>query len=303
MIEKHIQHLFDISDDVKDALASNAPVVSLESHGLMQGIPFPESMRVYEKILEIAREEEVVPALIGIVDGKIKVGFSVDELESNIKKNHLHKVNSSDISSVLSRRESGGTTISSTVLLATRVGIKLFVVGGIGGVHIGSNLDISADLFELTKNPILLVCGGAKAILDLHSTVELLESLAIPVIGYQTDIFPGFFLRDTGIPLSNRVDETSQIVDQYKMHCSLGRQTAVLVVEPPPETMAIKKEEYDRVLATANAQAQKNNISRGDLTPYLLQQINFHFNEALFPIITAVLENNMALGCRIAKGL
>ena len=183
MIEKHIQDLFDISDDVKDALASNSPVISLESHGLMQGIPFPESMRVYEKILEIAREEEVVPALIGIVDGKIKVGFSVDELESNIKKNHLHKVNSSDISSVLSRRESGGTTISSTVLLATRVGIKLFVVGGIGGVHIGSNLDISADLFELTKNPILLVCGGAKAILDLHSTVELLESLAIPAIG------------------------------------------------------------------------------------------------------------------------
>ena len=303
MIKKSIEGLFDISNEVKAALSSNTPVVSLESHAVMQGIPFPDSIEIYQKMSGIAKEQGVVPALIGIVDGKIKVGFSVEELEGTIKNKNLLKVNSSAIASSLSQMESGGTTISSTACLSHLIGIDVFVAGGIGGVHHGSRFDISADLFELAKNPILLVCSGAKAILDLPSTVELLETLTIPVIGYQTDTYPGFFLRDTGIPLSNRVDETTGIVDQYRLHRALGKQTALIVVEPPPEGNSLEEEEYYQALETANTQAQKNEITGGDLTPFLLQQINAHFKGVLFPIIKGVLENNMGLGCEIAKQL
>jgi len=300
MIEKSIEDLFDISNEVKAALSSNTPVVSLESHAVMQGIPFPDNIEIYQKISGIAKDQGVVPALIGIVDGKIKVGFSVDELEGAIKKNNLRKVNSSAIASTLSQMASGGTTISATAFLSHLIGIDIFVAGGIGGVHHGSRFDISADLFELAKNPILLICSGAKAILDLLSTVELLESLTIPVIGYQTDTYPGFFLTDTGIPLLNRVDEVEGIVDQYRLHRALGKKTALIVVEPPPEGNSLEKDQYQQALAIAYDQAQTKNIAGGDLTPFLLQQINTHFKGVLFPIIKGVLENNLGLGCEIA---
>lgn len=295
------QDYLDISDEVKHALDTNSAIISLESSAITHGIPYPENIETFTKMQDTIRSHQIAPALIGFLDGKIKVGFSDDEIEMMITRRTLHKINSREIAWAVSNKCSGGTTISATTFLSGFVGIRFFISGGIGGVHIGDHLDISSDLKELATNSLMLICSGAKAILSVADTVEMLETLAIPVIGYQTNRMPGFIIRDTGIPLNNFADNPEMVIQQYKVHQDLERKSAFIVVVPPPEASAIPPDEFAKTLAIANRKAEIKGISGPELTPFLLEVINTELSGSLFPVIKALLMNNVEIGSDIVQ--
>jgi len=296
-----LQKYIDISEEVKDALETHAPILSLESSAITHGIPYPENIKTFNTMHHIARQNKVVPALIGIYNGKIKFGFTQKEIEYIVKEGDPHKINSGEIAWALSNQLYGGTTISATAFLSRLIGINFFVAGGIGGVHIGDHLDISADLKELATNPIMIVCSGAKAILSVTDTIEMLETLTVPVVGYQTNKLPGFIIRDTGIELRNVADNVDEVVNQYRIHQRLGRTTAFVVVVPPPEGKAIPAQEFDLALKKANQKAKEENVSGPKLTPFLLEHISDTFSGSMFSVIEALLIQNVELGCQIVN--
>lgn len=298
-----IKEYLDISIDVQKALENHTPVVSLESHAILQGIPYPQNVEIYLEMQHICAGKGVVPALIGINRGKIKVGYTISEIRSALEEENLLKISSSGIASAISSLASGGTTISATAHLTHRVGIDVFIAGGFGGVHPGPGFDVSADLYELARTPILLICSGMKAILDMPATIEVLEALTIPVLGYQTDNYPGFFLRDTGLPVQHRVDGVSQIAEQFYVHRVLGRKTAMIVAHPAPSGQAFEHDEYSEIMEEGYQLAEKKGVAGGEITPFLLRFINDHYQGKLFEIIHSVLVHNMHLACDIAVRL
>ena len=293
--------LFDVSPEVREALVSKKPVISLESSAITHGIPYPLNIETFNRMQAIIRGNDIVPALIGIFKGKIKVGFSDSDIEFMVNKVESHKINSGEIAWALSNNLYGGTTISATTFLSKTAGIQFFVSGGIGGVHLGEHIDISSDLRELSSNRIMVICSGVKALLSVVDTMEILETLSVPVVGYQTNRMPGFIIRDTGIQLKNVANDVKAVVDQYKIHQNLERPTAFIVVVPPPEKNAIPLKEFNGALEKANQKAKNDGISGSELTPYLLNQINQEFSGSMFSAITSMLINNVSLGCQIVN--
>ena len=293
--------LFDVSPEVSEALASKKPIVSLESSAITHGIPYPLNIKTFNSMKAIIRENGIVPALIGIYQGKIKVVFSESDIEFMVNNVESHKINSGEIAWALSNHLYGGTTISATTYISKLAGIQFFISGGIGGVHLGEHIDISSDLRELSTNRIMVICSGVKAILSVLDTMEILETLSVPVIGYQTNKMPGFIIRDTGIQLKNVANDFKVVVDQYKIHQSLERPSAFIVVIPPPEKDAIPLQKFNLALENANLKAKNESISGPELTPFLLNQINKEFSGSMFSAITSMLINNVSLGCQIVK--
>ncbi len=266
----------DIKDEVKEALANNKPVVALESTIISHGMPYPKNVETALEAEKIVRENGAVPATMAIINGRLKAGLTEEEIDYFGKKGlGITKASRRDIPVLISRKEDGATTVAATMILAELAGIKVFATGGIGGVHRNAEttMDISADLSELAQTNVLVVCAGAKSILDLGLTLEVLETNGVPVIGYKTKTLPAFFTRESDFEVLYKMDTTEEIAKAFKASTQLGFKGGFLVANPIPQEYSMDKDYIDGVIAKAIKDADDKNISGKELTPFLLDAI------------------------------
>ncbi len=295
--------VYKIHPEVALALERGTAVVALESTVITHGLPHPENQALGMDLEKIVRENGVTPATIALIDGKISVGITADELSSLAVHEKVLKVSSRMMGIGIAKGLSGGTTVAATLVAAHTAGIQVFATGGIGGVHRGKAFDISADLDELTRRPVIVVCAGAKSILDLPATLEALETRGIPVLGFQTEEFPAFYSRNSGLKVNVRIDTPEEAVDIAKAHWLAGNHSAVLVCNPLPEDEALQVEEINNVIESAIVEAEIVGIAGADLTPFLLERINQITEGRSMQANLALLKNNARLAALIAKSL
>ena len=267
--------LLSISPEVTAALAEDRPVVALESTIIAHGLPRPRNLDVARRLETVVRDAGAVPATIAILDGRIRVGLDDDDLQRLAGEETITKVSRRDLPVVLARGRDGATTVSATMIAAHMAGIGIFATGGIGGVHrgAGDSFDISADLTEFATTPVAVVCAGAKAILDLPKTLEFLETLGVPVIGYATDTLPAFWCRSSGLALAQRCDSAADVAGVLRMQRTLGFAGGTVIANPIPEAAALSNDVVEGAIAEALAAAARDGIAGADLTPYLLAQL------------------------------
>lgn len=290
-----------IHPQVNLALQSNKPIVAFESAVITHGLPHPTNFQLAVEMEEIAKTMNVQPATIALINGRFHVGLEQEQISSLSKMNNSHKVSHRDIGPAIYKNWTGGTTVASTIIISKIAGINVFATGGIGGVHRGTIFDISADLQELANNPIIVVCAGAKSILDLPATLENLESNGIPVLGFKTDKFPAFYARESGLPVSATVDSSQEIANIYFNQKNLGLKNALLVVNPVPEEDAIPNEEMEKYIEIALGFALDENISGSAITPYLLEKVANLSKGRTLKANLSLLRNNAKLACLISK--
>lgn len=285
---------------VQEGLRNNAPIVALESTVITHGLPYPENIQLARDMETEIRSYGSIPATIGVLDGVLTIGLNSEQIEKLVSQNHLHKLSARDIGTALALGWSGGTTVAGTLIAANLVGIRVFATGGIGGVHRGSDMDISADLVQLSKTPILVVCAGAKSILDLASTLEYLETHSVPVIGYKTDEFPAFFSRSSGLPTSGTADSLEQAAQIARAHWSIGNRSAVLLCVPITEEHALPEEWIETVIKQALADAEEKSIHGQAVSPFLLQRVNELSGERSLSANLSLLKQNARIAGEIA---
>jgi len=294
-----------ISSDVKKALAEGRPVVALESTIITHGMPYPQNLEMAQNVEAQIRQQGAVPATIAIMDGRFVVGVTGEDLERLAREGgSAAKASRRDVAALLVKGGLAGTTVATTMQIAALAGIHVFATGGIGGVHRGAEetFDISADLEELSKTPVCVVCAGAKSILDIAKTLEVLETNGVPVIGYGTDEFPAFWARTSGHKVDHRFDDVADIAKLVAMQADLG-MGGVLVANPIPEADALDAGMIEGRIAEAIRGAEAEGVSRKDLTPFLLQRI-FELTEGQsLKSNIALVENNARLAARIAVAL
>ncbi len=292
-----------ILPNVKRALDLKLPIVALESTVITHGLPRPQNLSLALDMEQTVRSEGATPATIALLDGKIRIGLTESDLDKLAAAPDPVKVSRRDFAAALSKGASGGTTVAGTMFAADKAGIQVFATGGIGGVHRDSRWDVSTDLQALSDTPMIVVCAGAKSILDLPATLEVLETLSVPVVGYQTDDFPAFYSRESGLKVGLRFDTPGEIADFAKTHWELGLRSAVLVVQPVPVGAAIPKSEIDPHIEAALAKAKKDGIKGQAVTPFLLSQIKELSGGKAVQANLALLLNNAQLAAQIAKAL
>jgi len=307
MLTKTIVHEnLALSPLVASALAEGKPVVALESTIISHGMPYPKNVETALQVEAQVRDNGAVPATIAIMDGKLKAGLSTDEIEFLGKKGqNVIKCSRRDIPFVLAKHETGATTVAATMIVAEMAGIRMFATGGIGGVHrfAQETFDISADLEELAKTNVAVVCAGAKSILDLGLTLEYLETRGVPVIGYQTGELPAFYCRESGFPVDYRLDTPEEIAQVLHLKWKTGLAGGVVIANPIPEAYALPKAEIDRVIEQALTEARQRGIKGKETTPFLLAKIvELSGGKSLEANIQLVL-NNASLAARIAANL
>jgi len=293
------------SKEIKKHKKNNCPILALESTILAQGMPYPENYVFAKKSEKICRKKGVAPATIAVLDGKIHVGLSPMELKRVCQSRNILKLSKRDLPFAVSKRQSGATTVSATVWIAYKAGIFVFSTGGIGGVHrmLESNLDISQDLVSLSETPVITVSSGAKSILDLPKTIEFLETLSIPVVGYKTSFFPAFYTRSSGIKIPNTVKTAKETSMLFLDHLNLGLRSSLLVVNPISKKKEIPKKEIGVIINDSLYRAKKRNIKGKDLTPFLLEKIMQKTNGKSLTANIALAKRNVKVGAKIARQL
>lgn len=294
---------FEYSAEVKDAISNKKPVLALESTIITHGMPYPQNLETAQAVEAIARTNNVTPATIAIMNGKIKIGLNDDELNSLAENKKSLKASKRDIPFILSTGKNAGTTVAATLFCAGHAGIRVFATGGIGGVHHGDSMDISADLTELSRTPIAVVCAGAKAILDLPRTLEFLEMCSIPVIGYRTDNLPAFYTASTSYPLTCRVDDVSTLAKILEMHWRLGMTSGMLITNPIPLHDEIPAALIEPVIEKALQDAVEKHITGKDVTPFLLSEIAAVTKGKSLAANISLIKNNVKLGAELAAAL
>ncbi len=294
---------FEISPEVVKALNNQFPVVALETTVITHGLPAPVNLKLAVEVEQIVNNNGALPATIGLLAGKIMVGMHKDHLESLVKQKDPVKVSSRNLGICVAQKLSGGTTVAGTLVVCRTAGIQVFATGGIGGVHRDSAFDISADLDELARSPVIVVCAGAKAILDLPATLEVLETRGVPVIGYRTNDFPAFYSINSGLPVDITANSPAEIAAIARSHWELGLQSAILVCVPPPADVALDAGEVDKVLEKALHQAKVEGITRGRITPYLLGKMKVLTHGKSLNTNLSLLRNNASLAAEIAVQL
>ncbi|MGB3700990.1 MAG: pseudouridine-5'-phosphate glycosidase [Anaerolineales bacterium] len=292
-----------ISKEVAKAQSMGLPLVALESTVITHGLPYPENIQVAQDVENEVRQTGAIPATIAIIDGLIHIGLDIAQLEYLASARDLNKASPRDFSRILVNEESGGTTVAGTIFVAHAAGIKVFATGGIGGVHRQPPGDVSADLPQLARTPIIVVCAGAKAILDLPATLEYLETHAIPVIGYRTNEFPAFYSARSRLPTSHRADSPEEVVEYGKTHWQLGLESALLVVAPPPPEVAMPEEEMRQAVKQALKDAKIERIRGQRVTPFLLQRVTELTGNASLRANLGLLRNNAKVAAEIARAL
>jgi pseudouridine-5'-phosphate glycosidase len=288
------------STDVTRARRLSLPIVALESTVITHGLPRPQNLTLAHDMERAIREEGATPATIAFLDGCLHIGLNEPELERLANDSGLYKVGPRDFATVITKEANGGTTVAGTMFACKQANIKVFATGGIGGVHRESHADISADLQALANIPMIVVCAGAKAIIDLPATLEYLETMGVPVLSYQTNEFPAFYSRESGLDVSVNLETPQEIVEFAKAHWDAGLQSAVLVTNPVPAGDAISKSEMEPHIEQASKEAQKKKIHGKDLTPFLLQRINELTQGKSMRANLSLLLNNAHLAAQIA---
>ncbi|MDQ2936069.1 MAG: pseudouridine-5'-phosphate glycosidase [Acidobacteriota bacterium] len=294
------QELFKYSSDVATALEANKPVVALESTVIAHGLPQPRNVETAFRLEQIVKAAGATPATIAILDGKFCVGLNEDQVRFIAGDNEIKKVSIRDLPIAIAKGWNGATTVASTSWIAYRAGIKLFATGGIGGVHRGLLSDVSSDLPALASTPIVVVCSGAKIVLDLAATREWLETYGVTVVGYQCDEMPGFYSRGSGLPVDARADSPDEVVQLFLTQQSLGVKSALLVTVPVPDKYEIPAAELNTVLDKALQEAEHQNVVGRKLTPFLLSRMAQESQGATLTTNIALLENNARIAAQIA---
>jgi pseudouridine-5'-phosphate glycosidase len=286
--------------EVGIALENRGPVVALESAVITHGLPYPTNLELARDMEAAVQDEGATPATIAVIDGQMRVGMPDTGLAVLAKAEFAEKLGPRDLASAAIRQHSGGTTVGATMLIAARAGIHVHATGGIGGVHRERTFDISADMRMLASTPMIVVCAGAKSVLDLPATLELLETMCVPVIGYQTTEFPAFYARESGLTLGLQLDSPGEIARYWATHREVGLQSTVLVTNPVPEGDAMPRAEIEPILEQASREAIQRGIGGKPLTPFLLGRINELTEGRSMKTNLALLRSNAHLAGQIA---
>ena len=289
------------SPEVAAALASNSPIVALESTIISHGLPRPSNLNVAREVEAIVREHGATPATIAILDGVVHIGLTDEQLVAIANRDDISKASSRDLAVLVASKKSAATTVAATAHLAAQAGIKVFATGGLGGVHRGANesFDESADLTALSALDITVVCAGVKSILDVGATLERLETLAIGLVGYKTNAFPGFYLTDSGFTLEHRVESAADIAAVIKARESVGTNGAALLVANPV-TKEMNRAKHDQILASGLSKAEAAHIIGKDVTPFLLEHFHTTSEGESLSVNIEIIKSNSALAADIA---
>ena len=295
--------LLTLNADVQSALAANQPVVALESTVIAHGLPRPQNLETALGLEQIVRARGAIPATIAVLEGKLCVGLNQDQLSQIGESEDIKKVSTRDLAVAVARRWNGATTVATTLWIAHRAGIEVLATGGIGGVHHGELPDVSADLPELARTPMVVVCSGAKIVLDLPATREWLETHGITVVGYACDEMPAFYSRSSGLAVDVRVDSAEELAALVAAQRALETSTALLVTVPIPAQAEVDAVALQKVLDEALAEAERSQISGRDLTPFLLSRMAQQSGGATLLANIALLENNARVAADIAGAI
>ena len=292
----------NIAPHIVQALKENTPVVALESTIITHGMPYPKNVETAREVEIVIRDHGAIPATIAIIDGVIEIGISDAGIEDLAKRQNVLKLSRADLAFAISEQKTGATTVAATMICARLGGIDVFATGGIGGVHRGAELsfDVSADLQELAKTDTIVVCAGAKALLDISKTLEVLETGGVPVMGFQTDEFPAFWSRSSGLPCPLRADSAKIIAETYMARRKLKLDGGLLVANPVPVKFELARETIEPAIIQALQDAEKEGIRAKDVTPYILDKIFQITNGASLETNIALIKNNAALAAQIA---
>ncbi|AWI06507.1 pseudouridine-5'-phosphate glycosidase [Clostridium drakei] len=301
MLEKYL----DINPEVKKALEEGKPVVALESTIISHGMPYPKNVETARNVEKIIRDKGAIPATIAILNGKLKVGLTNDELEYLGNGKNVIKTSRRDIPFIIAKKMDGATTVASTMIIAELAGIKVFATGGIGGVHRGAQqtFDISADLEELAHTNVAVVCAGAKSILDIGLTLEYLETNGVPVVGFGTDEMPAFYTRKSGFGVDYKIDSVKELSDAIKAKWDLGLQGGLIVANPIPEQYQMDYDIISKAIEAALKESEEKGIRGKESTPFLLAKIKEITGGDSLESNIRLVYNNAALGAELAVEL
>jgi pseudouridine-5'-phosphate glycosidase len=302
-VTRGVPQWLHLQPEVAQALLDGQPIVALESTVITHGLPKPINLDLARSMEGVIRDSGAIPATVALFRGEIRMGLSPDELERLSLAEGSIKVSRRDLGAAVSKGLSGGTTVAATMYIAHAAGVSVFATGGIGGVHRGTSGDISADLPELARTPVAVVCAGAKSILDLPRTLEWLETAGIPVMGFGTDTFPAFFSRESDLPVSVRVDTVGEAANLIRTHWRIGLESGLLLCVPCPEETALTSREVERSLKEAEEKAQAQGVTGKELTPFLLTRLSELTKGGTLQANLALLKNNARVAAGIAKAL
>jgi pseudouridine-5'-phosphate glycosidase len=305
MPQRHDNDLFAVAPEVRDAIAAGRPVVALESTIVTHGMPYPQNLETARAVEDIVRAEGAVPATIALIGGRIRIGLDAAELERLAAAEEVAKASRRDLAALLASKAAAGTTVAATMIAAARARIPIFATGGIGGVHrgAGETWDVSADLVELSRTPVAVVCAGAKSILDIAKTLEVLETHGVPVLGYRTDDFPAFFARTSGHGVHHRFDSPRELAEVIATQRRLGLETGMLIANPVPEAEALPRAAVEVQIEQACRDAEAAGVSGKELTPFLLARISELSGGQSLRANIALIKSNAALAAEIAVEL
>ncbi len=297
--------MFVVAQEPRAALAAGAPVVALESTLFAHGLPAPRGIETALALEAIVRAAGAIPATVGVIEGRLVVGLSADEIARLAGESGVRKLSRSDLAHAIATHACGATTVSATMIAAQRAGIAVFATGGIGGVHRGveQTMDVSADLTELARTRVCVVASGAKSILDLPRTLEVLETSGVPVLGYQPRELPAFFVRSSGLHLHQRVDGPEEAARVIAAQRALGLETGILLAVPPPLDHALDADEVDAAIASALAAAERQGIRGKAVTPYLLAEVRTRTGGRSLEANVSVVRNNARVAAEVAVAL
>ncbi|WHY69061.1 pseudouridine-5'-phosphate glycosidase [Neobacillus sp. SuZ13] len=290
------------SDEVQTAKEQGKPIVALESTIISHGMPYPQNVQTAREVEQIVRDNGAVPATIAIIDGKIKIGLSDEELEMFGKSSDVAKASRRDLAYLIATKKLGATTVAATMICAEMADIQIFVTGGIGGAHRGAEttMDISADLEELGQTNVAVICAGAKSILDLGLTMEYLETKGVPVIGYQTDVLPAFYTRKSEFGLNLSADDVDTIASTLKVKWDLNLKGGAVIANPIPEEYAMDEKVINAVIESALKEAEERHITGKDVTPFMLGKVKELTEGKSLDANIALVKNNAVVGAKIA---
>ena len=297
---KKLPSVYRLASEVGRARAVNAPIVALETTVVTHGLPEPQNLKLARDMEAEVRTNGATPATIGVLNGLIHVGFSKEQLKALADADPIYKISRRDFSTAIAHKQSGGTTVAGTLIAAHTAGIRVFATGGIGGVHRDAPFDVSTDLQELSRTPLIVVCAGAKSILDLPATLEVLETLGVPVVGYQTDEFPAFYARSSGLPVTMRAESPKDLAEIAAAHWNIGLKSAILVVVPPPADTALSDSKMEAAIEQALFEAREKEIRGQQVTPFLLGRVSDLTGRASLRANLALLLNNARIAAQIA---
>lgn len=300
-----LEQYMEIKEEVKKALNQNKPVVALESTIIAHGMPYPKNVETALEVEKVIRDRGAIPATIAILDGKIKVGLSKDEIEYLGSAENVYKVSRRDLPFIVSKQLNGATTAASTMIIAKMAEIKVFVTGGIGGVHRGAeeSFDISADLQELAKTDVAVVCAGAKSILDIGLTLEYLETFGVPVVGFKTEEFPAFFTRKSGFGVDYKVDSEKELAKVIKTKWDLDLKGGIVVSNPIPEEYEMDYDVINKAISEALKEAEEKGIKGKETTPFLLENLKEKTKGNSLETNIRLVYNNALVGANLAVEL